>query len=464
MSTLNFPEGFLWGAAASGPQTEGYNGKPHDSIMDHWYRAAPQDFFDEVGPDAANDFVHRYRQDLARMKELGFNSFRTSIQWTRLIRNLETGEPDPDGVSFYRALIDTAAEFGIELILNLHHFDLPEELLVQYGGWTSRHTAECFAKYASTAFDLFGKDVHRWTTFNEPMVIAEGGYLYGFHYPKLQGQGEAAMQVIYHLNLASAMAIQEYRKRNLPGTIGIILNLTPAYPRSADPADLRASEIAEDFCNRSFLMPAVYGEFPSGMKTILVQDGIVLPEEPGDDVLLHSNTVDFLGLNYYHPRRVKARETPLKWSEWMPDRYYEDYDMPGIRINPYRGWEIYPKAVYDIAMRVKEQYRNIPWYLSENGMGVEAEERFRNEDGIIEDDYRIAFYEEHLSWLHRAIQEGSACFGFHAWTAIDCWSWNNAYKNRYGFIELERSTQKRITKKSGNWFRILAQTNQLMVK
>ena len=456
---LIFPDGFLWGAAASGPQTEGSAGKPHQSIMDRWYKERPDDFHDRIGPDITCDFLHKYEEDFALMKQLGFNSYRTSIQWTRLIRDLETGEPDPAGVEFYRNVIRAAKKNNIELILNLHHFDLPQELLEQYGGWTSRHTVELFVRYAKTAFRLFGQDVHYWTTFNEPMVIAEAGYLYGFHWPKYSGRGKDAVQVIYHLNLASALAVREYRKMNLPGRIGIVLNLTPACPRSQDPADLSASFFAEDFCNRFFLMPAVYGVFPDSLIRVLEEDGVLFSGMAGDEAVLKEGTVDFLGLNYYHPRRVKARENPLSAAEWVPDLRFEDYEMPGRRMNPYRGWEIYPKAVYDIAMAVKNEYRNIPWYLSENGMGVENEQRFAENNGSINDDYRIDFYREHLSWLHQAIGEGSACFGFHAWTAIDCWSWNNAFKNRYGFAALDLKTQKRTIKKSGTWFRTVCDNN-----
>ena len=122
-------------------------------------------------------------------------------------------------------------------------------------------------------------------------------------------------------------------------------------------------------------------------------------------------------------------------------------------MNPYRGWEIYPKAIYDIAINVRDHLGNIPWYISENGMGVEGEEKYRNADGFIEDDYRIDFIKEHLEWLHKGIAEGSNCFGYHLWTPIDCWSWSNAYKNRYGFIALDLKTQEKTIKKSGYWIR-----------
>ena len=127
--------------------------------------------------------------------------------------------------------------------------------------------------------------------------------------------------------------------------------------------------------------------------------------------------------------------------------------------NSYRGWEIYPKAIYDIATNIRENLGNIPWYISENGMGVEGEEKYRNAQGFIEDDYRIDFIKEHLTWLHKGIEEGANCFGYHLWTPIDCWSWSNAYKNRYGYIALDLATQEKTIKKSGYWINEVAKNN-----
>ncbi len=349
--------------------------------------------------------------------------------------------------------------------MNLHHFDLPVELLQKYGGWESKHVVELFVKFAKTAFTCFGDKVHYWTTFNEPMVIPEAGYLYAFHYPNLKGKGKEAVQVIYNLNLASAKVIQLYRSLGLDGKIGIILNLTPAYPRSNSPEDLEASRFTEDFFNKVFLNPAVKGTFPERLVKQLERDGVLWSHTEKELQLMKSNTVDFLGVNYYHPKRVQAQANPEEYqTPWMPDQYFKEYEWPERRMNPYRGWEIFPKAIYDIAMIVKEEYDNIPWFISENGMGVENEARFIDENGVIDDVYRIEFYEEHLRWLHKAIEEGSHCFGYHAWTAFDCWSWNNAYKNRYGFISVDLETQKRTIKSSGRWYRKVSDNNGFEVE
>lgn len=462
--TLVFPENFWWGAASSGPQTEGWFGKKHENVMDYWYRTQRNDFFDGVGPDVASDFYHHYPEDFRLMKEVGLDSFRTSIQWSRLIKDLETGEPDPEGVEFYRNLIEEARKNGIRLIFNLHHFDLPIELYEKYGGWSSRHVVDLYEKFARTAFDLFGDDIEDWTTFNEPMVIPEAGWLYGFHYPKLSGKGKEALQIMYNINLASARAIAAYREKERKGRIGIILNLTPTYPRSETEEDRKAAHWADLFFNRSFLDPAVKGEFPAELVDVITRDGVLWQSEAEDKDLIQNNTVDFLGVNYYHPKRAKAQDNPDKYKDWMPDRYFEEYEWPEARINPYRGWEIYPQAMYDIAKNIQNNYNNIPWFISENGMGVEGEEKYRNADGSVDDDYRIDFYKEHLASLHKAIEEGSSCFGYHPWTAFDCWSWNNAYKNRYGFIGIDLNDQSRIIKKSGRWFKEVSDANAVVVE
>ena len=457
-----FPENFLWGSATSGPQSEGRFNKKHDSVFDYWYDIEPDAFFDKVGPNVASNFYNSYKEDLAMIKEIGLNSFRTSIQWTRLIKDFETAEVDEDGVRFYNDMIDECLKNGLTPIMNLHHFDLPVELYKKYGGWESKHVVDLFVKFAEKAFELFGDRIKYWTTFNEPIVVVEGQYLYKFHYPCLV-DGKKAVQVMFNINLASAKAIEAYRKGEYNkdgGKIGIVLNLTPSYPRSESKEDLAAAKFADDFFNNSFLDPAIKGKFPEYLVEKLTEDKVLWEATEEEMDIIKNNTIDFLGVNYYQPRRVKAKEEVYDETlGWMPDKYFDNYIMPGRRMNPYRGWEIYPEAMHDIAMNLKNNYNNIPWYISENGMGVEGEDRYKNEDGIIEDDYRIDFIKEHLEHLYRGIEEGSNCFGYHTWTPIDCWSWLNAYKNRYGYISVDLDTQKKTIKKSGRWIKEVTENN-----
>jgi 6-phospho-beta-glucosidase len=447
-----FPKNFWWGAATSGPQSEGRFNKKHANVFDYHFEIEPEKFHNHVGPDVASNFYNSYKEDISMMRSIGMNSLRTSIQWSRLIDDLETNTVNQDAVDFYNNVIDTMLAEGMTPVMNLHHFDLPVELYDTYGGWESKKVVDLYVGFAEKCFELFGDRVKYWATHNEPMVVVEGEYLFQFHYPNIV-DGKKAVQVAYNLNLASAKAIQAFRKLNIENAqIGTILNLTPTYAASDAPEDQEAARIAELWNNKMFLEPAVYGHFPAELEELLTKDKVLWETTDEEKDILKNNTVDFLGVNFYHPNRVKAPDVaPNSVGEWMPDRYYDAYDMPGRRVNLDRGWEIYPKALYDIAVNIKENYKNIPWYVSENGMGVSNEDRFKNTAGMIEDDYRIDFVQEHLEWLHKGIEEGSNCFGYHMWTPIDCWSWLNSYKNRYGFISNNIHTQIKteVTERNG---------------
>ncbi|PAE19148.1 6-phospho-beta-glucosidase [Bacillus sp. 7504-2] len=455
-----FPKGFWWGTAASGPQTEGaaaVDGKGKN-IWDHWYEIEPNRFFDGVGPDKTSQFYYKYKDDILLMKESGHNSFRMSIQWSRLIPE-GRGEVNQKAVEFYNNVINEMIAHGIEPFVNLFHFDMPLKLQ-EIGGWTNRETVAAYVKYAQTCFELFGDRVKYWFTHNEPIVPVEGGYLYDFHYPNEVDFGKA-VQVAFHSILASAKAIQAYRKLKQDGKIGIILNLTPSYPRSQNSADLQAAKLADAFFNRSFLDPSVKGEFPRELIQILKDEGFLPKIMSGDLAIIKENTVDLLGVNYYQPRRVKAKENlPNPNAPFMPERFFDHYEMPGRKMNPHRGWEIYEKGIYDILTNLRENYGNIECFISENGMGVEGEEKFRDQNGMIQDDYRIEFIQEHLKWVHKALEEGANVKGYHLWTFMDNWSWSNAYKNRYGLVSVNLNKDgERTIKKSGQWFKSVSEHN-----
>lgn len=454
-----FPEGFWWGSAASATQMEGAareDGKGLN-IWDYWYEKEPNRFFNGVGPEVTSNFYHQYKEDIKLMKEIGHNTFRFSISWARLIPS-GMGQVNEKAIKFYNDVINELLENDIEPFINLFHFDMPLELQ-EKGGWESREVIDAYAEYAKECFELFGDRVKRWLTFNEPIVPVEGGYLYDFHYPNVVDFNRA-VQVAYGTMIANAKAINVFRSLSIDkGKIGIVLNLTPSYPRSNNPADLKSANIADLFFNRSFLDPAVKGEYPEELIEIIKKEGLMPAVEEGDKELLKNNTIDFLGVNYYQPRRVKAKACmPNPEAPLMPDNFFDNYEMPGRKMNVYRGWEIYEKGIYDIAINLKENYGNIEWYISENGMGVQDEERFI-ENGRIEDNYRIEFIRDHLIWLHKSIEEGCNVKGYHMWTFIDNWSWSNAYKNRYGFIQLDLETQKRIIKKSGYWIKEVSENN-----
>lgn len=455
---VKFPDDFFFGSACSSTQSEGAHdkyGKGKD-IWDVFYEAEPNKFHDRIGPQDTSTFYENYQSDIQLMKETGHNSYRTSISWSRLFPSGRK-EINEEAVHFYRSLFEQLKKQGIEPFVNLYHFDMPYELQ-KIGGWENRDVVEYYRQYAQTCFQLFNDLVKHWFTFNEPIVHVECGYLLTHHYP-CSVDPKAAVQVAYHSALASALAIKEYHAMKSEGKIGIVLNLTPAYPRSNHPMDVKAANIAELFANKSFLDPACKGSYDQELIAILKKHHL-MPNYTHEDLeIIKTNTVDFLGVNYYQPVRVCAKANiPNPDAPFMPTYYYDYYEMPGRVMNPYRGWEIYPKGLYDIAMNLKNNYNNIEWIVTENGMGVSDEARFK-ENGQIVDDYRISFYQDHLTYLHRAILEGSRCIGYHVWTFIDCWSWLNAYKNRYGLVELDLKTQQRTIKKSGLWFKELSKNH-----
>lgn len=456
----SFPEKFWWGSAASGPQTEGaalMDGRKQ-SIWDYWYSIEPESFHNGVGPEQTSDFYHRFKDDIQLMKETGHNSFRTSIQWSRLIPD-GTGQINEKAVDFYNQVIDELLANDIEPFINLYHFDMPM-CMQEKGGWESREVIDAYVQYAKACFRLFGDRVKYWFTFNEPIVPVEASYLYNLHYPHIVDFKRAAV-VAHHTIVAHARAVEAFKESNALGQIGIILNLTPSYPRSEDKKDRAAAHIADLFFNRSFLDPVTKGEYPRELVDILADKELLPIVEAGDLEVIRNNPIDLLGVNYYQPRRVKAKENLEPDNvPFMPEHLFDPYIMPGRRINPHRGWEIAEEAVYDIMIDLRDHYRNIPFFISENGMGVEGEEKFRNEEGYIEDEYRIEFVKEHLKWVHKGIQEGANCLGYHIWTFMDNWSWANAYKNRYGLVEVDlKNGRKRTVKKSGKWYKLLAENN-----
>lgn len=451
-----FPEYFWWGCAESAAQTEG-GVDVVDALTNwqHWYQQQPERFFNQHGPQHTRNSYSRYTQDAGLMREIGLNSFRTSISWTRLMPDGKNA--DPQAIEYYRDFIQQLIKNGVEPVITLMHFDMPYLMQLQ-GGWTSRSVVNAFADYAALCFKLFGDLVKNWITFNEPIVPVEGGYLYDFHYPH-QRDFRAAAQAAFFTQLAHAKAVNAYRASAQDGKIGIVLNLTPSYPRSTNAADKQAAHIADLFFNRSFLEPSLNGTYPQELVELLRQHD-QLPEYSADDLAeIAEAAIDMLGVNYYHPRRVQAKLNAVNpHAPFMPEWFFDNYEMPGRRMNPYRGWEIYPQGLYDILNNLRNNYRNIPCFISENGMGVENEERFMR-DGIIEDDYRITFMEDHLRCVSQAINEGSACFGYHCWTFIDNWSWMNAYKNRYGLYHFNPQSGAISAKRSAYWYQDLIKNN-----
>lgn len=462
--TINIPEDFIIGAAASAWQTEGWSGKKagQDSYLDAWYKNDRHVWHNGYGPAVATDFINRYREDVALMKAAGLTHYRTSINWSRFLTDYETAAVDEEYAAWYDNLIDEMRAQGIEPMLCLEHYELPAALLEQYGGWGSKKVVELYVRYAERVFERYAGKVTRWFTFNEPIVVQTRVYLDALRWPYEQNTHKW-MQWNHHKNLATAKVVRLFREKGYAGTVGTILNPEVTYPRSSAAHDVRAAEIYDLFFNRVFLDPAIKGEYPAGLLALLEKHGVEWDYTADELRIIAENCVDEVGINLYYPHRVKAPSRA-----WHPDTpfhpafYFEHFELPGRRMNPSRGWEIQPQIVYDMAMRMKNEYGNFPWFIAENGMGIEGEARFKNSDGQIQDDYRIRFIGEHLYQALRAREDGANCLGYMLWAFTDNVSPMNAFKNRYGLIEIDlENNRARRMKKSAHWFRALRDSRRL---
>ena len=461
---ITIPEDFILGAAASAWQTEGWSGKKEgqDSWPDLWYKNDRHVWHEGYGPAVATDFINRFREDVALMKQAGLTHHRTSINWSRFLTDYENVTVDEEYASYYDELFAELHANGITPMICLEHYELPGYLLETYGGWASKKVVELYVRYAEKVFERYHTLVTRWFTFNEPIVVQTRVYLDALRWPYEQNTG-TWMQWNHHKVLATARVVKLFREKGYRGTVGCILNPEVTYPRSRAPHDVLAAERYDLFYNRVFLDPFVHGEYPAELFSLLEQHCVAWDYSEAELAEIRENTVDELGINLYYPHRVKAPsrawhpETPFH-----PAYYYEPFELPGRRMNKSRGWEIYPQIIYDMAMRIKNDYRNIPWFVAESGMGIENEGQFRNRDGVIEDDYRITFISEHLWHTLRAKQDGANCHGYMLWAFTDNVSPMNAFKNRYGLIEIDvQNNRARRAKKSASWFCQLRETRRL---
>lgn len=465
MSETKLPDDFFFGAAMSGPQTEGawqVGGK----LENLWDLASNLDitkFHNRVGSYAGNDFTHRRDEDVEILKGLGLSSVRTSFQWSRLMD--ADGHVNPEGARYYHELLAAFREAGIDLFVNLYHFDMPAYLF-RRGGWESREVVEAYASFARAAFAEFGQEVTHWFTFNEPIVEPQQRFTNAAWYP-YEADFAKARRVQYGITLAHALATHVFRELQAAGTvrhdarIGLINCFTPPYTREdPSPADLEAVRVVDGIDNRWWLDLVTKGRLPQDILDDLRRGGYDLGERPGDAQILAQGPVDWLGFNYYHPARVQA---PSHATDVHGNPVFaEEYVWPDAVMNESRGWEIYPKGIYDFAMTMRDDYPDLEWFVSENGIGIEGEYLHKDAQGTIQDDYRVEFVRDHLRWIARAIDEGARCRGYHYWAVIDNWSWNNAFKNRYGFVEvdLEQGYRRRY-KKSADWLRRVATTHTI---
>ena len=416
----------------------------------------------------ATDFYNRYQEDIDLMKQIGLQCYRTSLNWSRFLTDYENIVVDEEYAAYYDRMLDACIAAGVEPMVCLEHYELPAQLYYKYGGWGSKHVVDLYVRYAEAAFRRFGKKVKYWFAFNEPIVVQTRVFLDSERWPFHQ-DSQLWMDWNYNKALATNRAMKVYKEggyRIPGGKFGSIINIEMAYPRSDSAYDRQAAEMYDLFYNKIFLDPAIKGEYPAGLFDLLGTHGIHVDATAEELKDIRENTLDWVGLNLYHPNRVMGRTTAVNpQAPFHPNFYYEEWEMPGRRMNPFRGWEIGPEIIYDMGVRMRDEYGNLDWFVAESGMGVENEQRYRDAGGTIQDDYRIDFIKEHLANAVRAANEGSNCHGYMLWAFTDNVSPRNAFKNRYGLVEidLEHNRDRRL-KKSAGFYRQTIQTGQFTLE
>lgn len=430
-----FPTHFLWGAATSAYQVEGspLADGAGPSIW-HEFAHTPGRVRNGDTGDIACDHYHRYRDDVALMRQLGLNAYRFSVSWSRVLPE-GCGPVNPAGLGFYERLVDTLLEQGIEPMLTLYHWDLPAAL-DRVGGWLNPASADWFAEYARILFKALDDRVKLWVTLNEPWVVMDGGYLQGVLAP---GQRNlfAAPWATHNLLRAHAKAVQTYRAQGRH-QIGLVVNLEPKYPATETVEDLNATMRADAYWNRHYLDPVLLGAYPPELAEIF---GAAWPTFAEADFDLIRQPLDFLGVNYYS--RQVVQHDPQDWP-LAAGRVRQPYQT-----HTSLDWEVYPQGLTDILEWVASRYGPLPLYVTENGAAFYDPPRV---DGELNDPLRLNYLREHLGAALAARRNGVDLRGYFAWSLLDNFEWAYGYSPRFGLIHVDYQSQQRTFKASARFY------------
>ncbi|OWM73471.1 hypothetical protein CDL15_Pgr026570 [Punica granatum] len=474
-ATLNrssFPSGFLFGMASSSYQYEGaanVDGRG-PSIWDFYTHRYPEKITDGSNGDIASDSYHKYKEDVAIMKEMGLDAYRFSISWSRILpKGKISGGVNKKGVEYYNNLINELLAHGIQPYVTLFHWDLPQALEDEYGGFLSPRIVDDFRDYAGVCFKEFGDRVKHWITLNEPFSYSSGGYAQGMLAPGRCSEwqllnctgGNSATEpylVAHYELLAHAAAVKLYKEKyqaSQKGKIGITLvsHWFEAYSNATH--NRNAALRALDFMLGWFLDPIVYGNYPHSMRSLV---GARLPKFTKEQSAMLKGSFDFLGLNYYTTNYARyVRQSNSVNASYLTDaRANLSTERHGIPIGPQAAssWLfVYPKGIWNLLQYVKYKYGNPLIYITENGIS-----EFNNSTLPLEqqlaDPMRIDYYYRHLWYLQRAIKDGSNVKGYFAWSLLDNFEWNSGYTVRFGINYVDyKNGQKRYPKSSSLWFR-----------
>jgi len=432
-----FPPDFVWGAATAAFQIEGAateDGRG-ESVWDR-FCATPGKVRNGDNGAIACDFYHRYRDDIALMRELGIDAFRLSIAWPRIIPG-GRGPVNEKGLDFYDRLIDELLGNGITPYVTLFHWDTPQPIEDE-GGWPARSTVDAFGAYVEAVADRLGDRVGHWITHNEPWVVSWVGHGWGHHAPGRTSEADA-LATAHHLLLSHGRAVQILRELSPKSEVGITLNLDYAYAAGDDEGDEQAAAWVDGFHNRWFLDPIFKGAYPADMVEAWRD---VLPTIEDGDLETISVPIDFLGVNNYTSPLVAA-DTDGSRSRIVRRADVDRTDM---------GWEVVPDGLRDVLLRLARDYSPKGIYVTENGA---AYPDVRGHDGSVGDPERQSYFEGYIGAAAEAAASGVPLKGYFAWSLLDNFEWAWGYWKRFGLVYVDFPTLESVPKGSFYWYRDL---------
>ncbi|GAB2260879.1 hypothetical protein Droror1_Dr00011734 [Drosera rotundifolia] len=470
LSLSKFPKDFIFGAGSAAYQYEGAwneDGKG-PSIWDTFTQKQPDKIADHSTGDVADDFYHRYKDDVKLLKKIGFGYFRFSISWPRVLpKGKLSGGVNRKGIQFYNDLIDELLANGIKPFVTIFHWDVPQALEDEYGGLRGPEIVKDFVDFADLCFKEFGDRVKHWGTMNEPNLDSWNSYSTGIFAPGRCSSyvgnctaGDSATEpylVGYHFLLAHAETVNLYRKNYLAsqkGIIGITLSTTFIKPINDSAANKLAASRQLDFAIGWFFDPITSGDYPKSMKAIV---GHRLPKFTKEQSELLKNSFDYFGLNYYttyyaisspHSNRVNLSYTADSQATQTP------FNNEGVPIGtPTQvSWlYVYPKGIEELVLYIKEKYNNPTMIITENGIGDSSKQSIKT---ALNDTWRINYHKQHLAYLYKAIEKGANVKGYLVWSFLDDFEWNSGYTVRFGIGLVDyKNGLKRYLKRSAFWFK-----------
>ena len=440
-----FPGDFLFGVATAAYQIEGATGEDgrKPSIWDAFSKMPGRVYQGHSG-EVACDHYHLWESDLDLIKSLGVDAYRFSIAWPRILPD-GRGPVNEKGLDFYDRLIDGMVARGLKVYPTLYHWDLPLTLAGD-GGWTARSTAEAFADYAEIVVRRLGDRMDALATINEPWCICHLSHLYGIHAPG-EKSVEAFAASVHTLNLAHGLGVQAARSVRSDLPMGIVINAHSVYPASDTAADRDAAERAFQFNNGIFFEPMFQGSYPAD---VLGAFGDHMDIRDGDLKTIHQ-PLDWWGLNYYTPLRVKADTNVgavYPMAETVPPT--SGPELTDI------GWEVYEKGLSDLLKDLDTRYPLPDCYITENGACYNDEPQ----DGVVDDQRRIDYLEKHFGAIADARDAGVPVKGYFLWSLMDNFEWAEGYRMRFGIVHVDYDTQVRTLKNSALWYRDLIEAHR----